>query len=82
MIEPLNDFLLVEQIVEEKGEIVTTVDDVKIPDRGIVKSVGEHCKYVKVGDEVLFIKYATYEFKIDGDDVVLVRESDVIAKNA
>ncbi len=34
---------------------------------------------VKVGDKVLFSKYAGSEFKIDGGEVVIVRQSDILA---
>ena len=34
---------------------------------------------VKVGDNVLYSKYAGSEFKIDGQEVVIVRQSDILA---
>lgn len=34
---------------------------------------------VKVGDTVLYSKYAGSEFKIDGEDVVIVSQSDILA---
>lgn len=34
---------------------------------------------VKVGDTVLYSKYAGSEFKIDGDEVVIVRQADILA---
>ncbi len=34
---------------------------------------------VKVGDTVLYSKYAGSEFKIDGEEVVIVRQSDILA---
>jgi len=34
---------------------------------------------VKVGDKVLYSKYAGSEFKIDGGEVVIVRQSDILA---
>ena len=34
---------------------------------------------VKVGDKVLYSKYAGSEFKIDGEEVVIVRQSDILA---
>ena len=34
---------------------------------------------VKVGDTVLFSKYAGSEFKIDGEEVVIVRQADILA---
>jgi chaperonin GroES len=37
---------------------------------------------VKVGDEVLFGKYGGTEIEIDGEDVKILRESDILAKLA
>ena len=34
---------------------------------------------VKVGDTVLYSKYAGSEFKVDGEDVVIVRQADILA---
>lgn len=34
---------------------------------------------VKVGDTVIFSKYAGSEFKIDGEEVVIVRQADILA---
>lgn len=34
---------------------------------------------VKVGQKVLFSKYAGSEFKIDGKDVIIIRQSDILA---
>ncbi len=37
---------------------------------------------VKEGDEVLYSKYGGTEIKIDGEDLLVLRESDVLAKVA
>lgn len=34
---------------------------------------------VKVGDTVLYSKYAGSEFKVDGEEVVIVRQADILA---
>ncbi len=34
---------------------------------------------IKVGDRVLFAKYGGTEFKLDGDDLLVLRESDILA---
>jgi chaperonin GroES len=34
---------------------------------------------VKVGDRVLFAKYGGTEFKLDGDELLVLRESDILA---
>lgn len=35
--------------------------------------------FVKKGDKVLYSKYAGSEFKIDGEEVVIIRQSDILA---
>ena len=34
---------------------------------------------VKVGDKILYSKYAGSEFKLDGKDVIIIRQSDILA---
>lgn len=34
---------------------------------------------VKVGDTVLYSKYAGSEFKVDGEEVIIVRQADILA---
>jgi chaperonin GroES len=37
---------------------------------------------VKVGDIVLYAKYGGTEIKMDGEDLIILRESDILAKKA
>ena len=83
-------------IVEVLDEDEITVSGIVLPDtakekpqRGNVLAVGpgsrdEDGKYVKmdveVGDEVIFSKYGGTEIKVGADDVLILRESDVLAK--
>ena len=91
-LQPLGDRLIVEVLEEEQ----TTVSGIVLPDtakekpqRGNVLAVGpgsrdEDGKYIKmdveVGDEVIFSKYGGTEIKVGADDVLILRESDVLAK--
>ena len=91
-LQPLGDRLIVEVLEEEQ----TTVSGIVLPDtakekpqRGKVLSVGpgsrdEAGKYIKMdvekGDEVIFSKYGGTEIKVGADDVLILRESDVLAK--
>jgi chaperonin GroES len=91
-LQPLGDRLIVEVLDEEE----TTISGIVLPDtakekpqRGNVLAVGpgsrdEDGKYVKmdieVGDEVIFSKYGGTEIKVGADDVLILRESDVLAK--
>src|SRR5512133_3846550 len=91
-LQPLGDRLIVEVLDEEE----TTVSGVVLPDtakekpqRGRVLAVGpgardEDGEYIKMdleeGDEVIFSKYGGSEIKLGTDEVLILRESDVMAK--
>ena len=90
-VKPLDDRVLIKQSeAEEKtaGGIVLPDTAKEKPQRGKVLSVGvgklldngkrgEMC--LKKGNEVFYGKYAGTEIKIDGDEYVIIRESDVLA---
>ena len=91
-LQPLGDRLIVEVLDEEE----TTVSGIVLPDtakekpqRGRVLAVGpgardEDGKYIKMdvaeGDEIIFSKYGGTEIKVGTDEVLILRESDVLAK--
>lgn len=56
-----------------RGEVLA-VGNGKISDSGDVKSLD-----VKVGDQVLFGKFSGTEVKIDGEDLLIMREDDIMA---
>jgi chaperonin GroES len=37
---------------------------------------------IKVGDTVIYAKYGGTEIKLDGEDLIILRESDILAKKA
>ena len=89
-IRPLHDRVIVKRLPEER----TTAAGIVIPDtatekpmRGEILAVGNgklldngqvRALQVKVGDKVLFGKYAGTEVKIDGDEIVVMREEDIM----
>jgi chaperonin GroES len=91
-LKPLGDRLIVKAIEEEE----TTASGIVLPDtakekpqRGEVIAVGDGALDdngnrkpidVKDGDTVLYSKYGGTEIKIDGEDLLVLRESDVLAK--
>jgi len=91
-LQPLGDRLIVEVLEEDD----TTASGIVLPDtakekpqRGRVLAVGpgardedgEHVAMdVEEGDEVIFSKYGGTEFKLGADEVLILRESDVLAK--
>jgi chaperonin GroES len=92
VLHPLDDRIVVEQIqAEEKtaGGIVLPDTAKEKPQRGTVIAVGpgrtlESGDRIPVGvvkgDEVLFGKYSGTDVKVDGKEVKILRESDILAK--
>ncbi len=85
-IKPLADRVLVEPAAAE----TTTASGLIIPDnakekpqKGIIVAVGTGTKdeplTVKVGDTILYGKYAGTELKHEGKDYLIMRESDIFA---
>lgn len=89
-IKPLFDRVVIKAIENEEktasGIVLPSAAKEK-PQLAIVAAVGpggsvdgkEVEMHVKVGDKVLYSKYAGSEFKIDGEEVVIVRQSDILA---
>jgi len=91
-LKPLGDRLIVEVLEEEE----TTVSGIVLPDtakekpqRGRVLAVGpgsrdEDGEYIQMdleeGDEIVFSKYGGTEIKVGTEDLLILRESDVLAK--
>lgn len=85
-IKPLADRVLVKQAAaEEKTAFGIIIPDMakEKPQKGIVVAVGTGKKddpmTVKVGDDVLYGKYAGTEITIDGTNYLIMRESDIVA---
>jgi chaperonin GroES len=85
-IKPLADRVLVEPAqAEEKtaGGIIIPDTAKEKPQKGIVVAVGTGKKdepmTVKVGETVLYGKYAGTEITIDGVNYLIMRESDIVA---
>ncbi len=85
-IKPLSDRVLIEPAAAE----TKTASGIFIPDtakekpqRGTVVAVGngtkDHEMTVKVGDAVLYGKYAGTELKLDGKDYLIMKEEDIFA---
>ena len=93
-LQPLADRLVVKPIEREevtKGGIVLPDTAREKPQEGEVLAVGpgrlsEDGKRltmdVKVGDIVIYAKYGGTEIKIDDEELVILRESDILAKKS
>ena len=89
-LRPLGDRILVKRVKEEertKGGIIIPDTAKEKPQEGKVVSVGKG-KYsddgklipieVKAGDRILFGKYSGSEFKHEGEDLLILREDDIL----
>ena len=90
-IRPLHDRVIVKRLDEEKtsaGGIIIPDTAAEKPVQGKVVAVGKgkilengevRPLDVKVGDKILFGKYGGTEVKVDGEDLLVMREEDVMA---
>lgn len=91
-LEPLADRLVVKPIEKEevtRGGIILPDTAKEKPQEGQVVSIGpgrmsEDGKRipldVKVGDIVIYAKYGGTEIKVENEDLIILRESDILAK--
>lgn len=90
-LKPLHDRILVKRLEEEqvtKGGIIIPDSAKEKPIKGEVVAAGPGkvaddgkriAMGVKAGDKVIFNKYAGTEVKIDGDELLIMREDDILA---
>jgi chaperonin GroES len=90
-LRPLGDRVVVKPLSREettKSGIVLPDTAKEKPQRGTVIAVGEGRRDedgdripmdVKVGDQVLFAKYAGTEFKLDDEELLILSEKDILA---
>ena len=91
-LRPLDDRVVVQPLAAEErtaGGIVLPDSAQEKPQRGKVVSVGPGKLLdngnrgqlsVSVGDEVIYGKYSGSEIEVDGEDVKILRESEILAK--
>jgi|TARA_B100000768_G_scaffold127492_1_gene118132 chaperonin GroES len=90
-IRPLHDRLIVRRQEEERttssGIVIPESASAEKPDQGVVEAVGNGKLLddgnvrkldVSVGDKVLFGKYAGQAVKVDGDELLVMKEEDVM----
>ena len=90
-IRPLHDRVIIKRLDEDRtspGGIIIPDTAAEKPVQGKVVAVGKgkivedgqvRPLDVKVGDKILFGKYSGTEVKVDGEDLVVMREEDVMA---
>ena len=89
-VRPLHDRVLVKRFIEEeksKGGIIIPDSAKEKPQEGEVVAVGPGSRNetgklvpldVKAGDRVLFGKWSGTEVKLDGEDLLIMKESDIL----
>lgn len=91
-IKPLSDYILIEPIKEEEktesGILLPETVDKERPEQGKVIAVGPGKRTssdkiipmdVKVGQKVLFTKYAPNEIKVDDKEYLIAKQEDILA---
>ena len=90
-IRPLHDRVVVKRLEEERttpGGIVIPDSATEKPAKGEVVAIGTgklldsgevRTLAVKIGDKVLFAKYSGTEVKLDGQELLVMREEDIMA---
>ncbi len=89
-IRPLHDRVVVKRLEEETktpGGIIIPDTAAEKPQQGEVVAVGNGSRGddneiipldVKIGDKILFGKWSGTEVKVDGEDVLIMKESDIM----
>jgi len=90
-IKPLGDRVIVKPMAAEEvtasGIVLPETVDKEKPEQGEVIAVGPGKRLdsgdiapmsVKVGDKIVFRKYSPDEIKVDGDEVLVIGESDIV----
>jgi len=89
-VKPLADRVVIKSLAAEEktvGGIVLPGSAKEKPQMAEVIAVGpggnvdgkEVVMHVAVGDQVIYSKYAGTEIKIDGEELIIVRQSDILA---
>jgi len=91
-VKPLSDRVLVRPLdsneITKAGIIIPDTVEKEKPEKGEVMAVGQGKLLdngtrapmtVKVGDKVMFKKYSPDEIKVDGKDLLVLEESDILA---
>ena len=89
-IKPLSDRVVIKNVEAEettKSGIILTSAAKEKPQMAIVLDVGpggnvdgkEITMHVKEGQKVIYSKYAGTEVKVDGEELIIVRQSDILA---
>lgn len=84
-LNPISDRVVVKPTAAEektKGGIIIPDTAKETPQQGEIVAVGpgkkDHKMTVKIGDKVLFGKYAGQQFQLNGDELLVMREDEIL----
>ena len=81
-LQPLADRIVIKKIEAETKSasgILLPESAQEQPQSGQVLAVGKDVKEVKVGDQVLYAKYGPAEVKVESEELLIVKEEDILA---
>lgn len=81
-VQPLGDRVvlkIVEAEAKTKSGLVLPETAKEKPEQGKVLAVGKEVKEIKAGDLVMFSKYSPSEIKVDNEELLIVKEEDILA---
>ncbi len=81
-LKPLQDRVIIERVEAESktagGIIIADTMKKKLPE-GIILAIGKDVKDVSVGDKVLLAQWSGAEVKFEDKDLLVIKESDILA---
>ncbi len=81
-LKPLADRVIIKVTENEektKSGIILPDSAKEKPEQGEVVAVGKEVKEIKEGDVVMFTKYGPNEIKVEGEELLIVKEEDILA---
>jgi chaperonin GroES len=81
-LQPLADRIVARSVEAESKSpsgIILPDSAKQKPQMGEVLAVGKEVKEVKAGDKILYSKYGPSEVKVEGEELLLIKEEDVLA---
>ena len=79
IVKPLGDRVVIKNVeMEETTKSGIVAEVISVGPGGMVDGK-EVTMHVKVGDKVIYSKYAGTEVKLDGKEMIIVRQSDILA---
>lgn len=82
-VEPLGDRIVVKPDPTEEvtaGGVILPDDAQEKQHRGVVLAIGEEVETLAVDDKIIYSKYGGTDLTVDGDELLVLRTADVLAR--